>query len=289
MSPYTSAESLTELVTIQLDEDRRSAINKSLSEIKEAFKPEPSDWKPGTPANDVTLWRYMDFTQLVSILENEELWFSCLCQFDDPYEGLLPKGSRNEGRRDIDIRYYIKENSGEESVEVDEELLKTFFSDTSFANCWNIKDIQSVALWEQYLQSDEGVAIKTNIQNLKNSIDSDEDIIFGELKYIDFNDPDNSIPSSPHAPVFHKREFFEHENEFRGVVIDHSAPFNDEIPKSSDGKPKGIPIDIDTDTLIEDIYVSPTAPSWFSELVEDIVSNYGIDCEPIHSELYDSP
>jgi hypothetical protein len=39
------------------------------------------------PPADTVVWQYMDFTNLVSILERKELFFSRADNFDDPYEG----------------------------------------------------------------------------------------------------------------------------------------------------------------------------------------------------------
>lgn len=36
-----------------------------------------------------TLWRYMDFTKFMSLLEDETLVFPRVDQFEDPYEGFL--------------------------------------------------------------------------------------------------------------------------------------------------------------------------------------------------------
>lgn len=40
---------------------------------------------------DHELWRYMDFSKFVSMLQQKALWFTRLDQFPDPYEGLLTK------------------------------------------------------------------------------------------------------------------------------------------------------------------------------------------------------
>jgi hypothetical protein len=44
---------------------------------------------PDFPAGslDATIWRYIDFTKLVSILNSRSLFFARADQFDDPFEG----------------------------------------------------------------------------------------------------------------------------------------------------------------------------------------------------------
>ena len=44
------------------------------------------------PANpDTKIWRYMNFTKFVSMLEHQALWFSRADKLGDPFEGSMPK------------------------------------------------------------------------------------------------------------------------------------------------------------------------------------------------------
>jgi hypothetical protein len=40
------------------------------------------------PKDNCTLWRYVDLTKLLSLLENRTLHFTRADEFDDPYEGM---------------------------------------------------------------------------------------------------------------------------------------------------------------------------------------------------------
>lgn len=42
----------------------------------------------------------------------------------------------------------------------------------------------------------------------------------------------------------------------------------------------------DLDILIENIYVSPSAEKWFKEVLESLVSKYGLSKKVIKSDLY---
>jgi hypothetical protein len=55
-----------------------------------------TDWQTPKPDDEDNLWRYIDFTQLVSILENDALWFPRVSCFFDPYEGALPEAEIRE-------------------------------------------------------------------------------------------------------------------------------------------------------------------------------------------------
>jgi len=37
------------------------------------------------------IWRYIDLGKFASLLATEKLYFACPCEFEDPYEGFVPK------------------------------------------------------------------------------------------------------------------------------------------------------------------------------------------------------
>ena len=41
------------------------------------------------PSSDAILWRYMDFTKYVSLLEKRALFFARADKLEDPFEGYL--------------------------------------------------------------------------------------------------------------------------------------------------------------------------------------------------------
>jgi hypothetical protein len=45
-------------------------------------------------------------------------------------------------------------------------------------------------------------------------------------------------------------------------------------------------VKVDLEKLINRVYVSPNAPSYFKEVVESIISKYGLSKEIIKSDLY---
>ena len=45
------------------------------------------------PPDDAVLWRYMDFTKFVSVLDKRALFFSAADKFGDPFEGSISKGT----------------------------------------------------------------------------------------------------------------------------------------------------------------------------------------------------
>ncbi len=45
------------------------------------------------PERRLTIWRYMDFTKFVDLLEEQALVFPRTDLFEDPYEGLLTQAA----------------------------------------------------------------------------------------------------------------------------------------------------------------------------------------------------
>lgn len=51
----------------------------------------PENWEfHDPPPSEAILWRYMDFTKFVSLLEKSALFFARADKLDDPFEGFIP-------------------------------------------------------------------------------------------------------------------------------------------------------------------------------------------------------
>ena len=70
-----------------------------------------------------------------------------------------------------------------------------------------------------------------------------------------------------------KRLSFEHEKEFRAIVM---GPI---------GTKSGVGVSIEIETLIDSIYLSPTTPDWMAELVGKMVEHYGLSQRIVKSPL----
>ena len=230
------------------------------------------DWTPPQPASDSRIWRYINLTQLLSILEKESLWFTDISNFEDPYEGTVPKGNVQDEIQEMSSRLEVSDETA--------KVLHSFYTDDPgiggyYVNCWNLSPHESAALWEQYIDTSQGVAISTTVDNLKSAIGTDE-IMYGEVNYIDYEE--ESIPQGILPLLFHKRRSFKHENEFRICIGDSEADLGD-----------GNYVDVEVGELIDQLYLSPISPNWFEDLITDILETYKIDCELQKSDLYSDP
>jgi len=167
------------------------------------YKKHPSFEEPLD--KNVKIWRYMDFYKFVSILEYNSLFFpniKCLKKFDK-MEGFLPNN----------VAKYISHPSLLYALK---EARKTLF-----VNCWHINKIESYAMWKTYLNNNEGIAIQSTFERLKNSLAGyEKDIFFGKVKYIYSNDIKNKLIWEPKINAFNlvlnKRKSFEY---ISGVIF----------------------------------------------------------------------
>lgn len=237
------------------------------------------------------IWRYMDFAQLVHLLENETLFFPRADLFDDEYEGTIPTKHRN-------IR---KEKAPKDWAR---ELLPRFrkiCKKYTFLSCWHINNSESAAMWDLYLDADHGVCIQSTYDRFVESLNSHDrdDIHISKINYIDFEEDtfygwseDNLLGSSL-SPFLHKRENFDYEQEVRAII--HSPSWRDQKGESlitaetlretsldDESLPGyGKSVDVDVDKLIESIHISPEAGDWVGQLLSNISEYFSFDSSKI--------
>src|SRR5262249_51543031 len=85
-------------------------------------------------------------------------------------------------------------------------------------NCWHQNDHESAAMWKLYLKSDEGVAVASSPEKLRDSIhDAGYLMNIGSIEYVEFDS--YSFFNNIFAPVMRKRKSFAHEHELRIVAV----------------------------------------------------------------------
>lgn len=217
------------------------------------------------------LWRYMDFTKLLSLLEDSAIFLAPAISFEDPFEGVLPKGN-------ITLHNFVKsktKNSKKSNLVVaDKKKIQI--------SCWHLSRYESAAMWKLYGQGNETVCITTKYSKLKNQLVQGAQI--GLVQYVDFNTawvPENN----PYYPFMFKRKSFEYEKEVRVLIDSNKINQDDLLLKSK----VGFKNKVDLNTLIDEVFVSPDASDWFYQLVEKVASNYGLKAKVIRSQLLTMP
>ncbi len=243
------------------------------------------------PEKNVLLWRYQDFPKFVSLLDSGELFFTRADQFEDKFEGargfnfqkdaiyesskpeltlkarskLIAAG--NDSPTDDQVDFQVKEEM-KALIDAQQVKRKDFF-----VSCWHANERESEAMWKLYISAkNQGVAIQTTMERLCYSIGR-IDFEVGRVNYISYAAP----LGIENTPIWYKRTAFQHEKEVRAIFRD---PGNDAA---------GLMISMDLNMLIEKVYISPSAPGWFANLVESVLRKYGFDKKVEHSKLDEIP
>ena len=222
---------------------------------------------------DRRLWRYMSFLKFVDLLQRRCLWFTRLDQFQDPYEGFLPE--------------IISGRSCGEPRTVQPDFAYDSWRKTACANSWYMSDYESAAMWDLY-SKDGGVAVTSRVSRLEQSFPPDFDSgawgLYGNaVKYVDFETAQLQTIDAQDAVIraselLCKRKSFEHEQEYRMLLT------LEKDEQDRDIRGKFVPVVLEQ--LIEEVYVSPTAPTWVAEVVRKAVQTYNLDVPVIQSDLY---
>lgn len=256
--------------------------------IRHSFSKRPYQ----VPEKDTVIWRFLDFTKFVSLISTNSLFFSRADKFEDPFEGA--KGLKKNKRKwdDHYLEFFehayknppegVDFNKSEKEIKKEakrllSELDKGGVNDLkrTFINCWHENPYESEAMWKLYTKNmSEGIAIQTTYDKLYKALKRNPSIDIGRVNYIDYNSKFTGINES----FWFKRKSFEHEREIRAVYKDFRE-------KSEYGKP----MDTIVKTLIQKLYVSPTAQDWFVDVVKETLNKYGIKKRIYRSSMLIEP
>jgi hypothetical protein len=241
------------------------------------------------PPDDAVLWRFMDFTKFVALLETSDLYFGNVTAMQDTHEGALTRPTLEGLRR-------MCEKVDPESKASAFTALTSLYRKTPAlvcVSCWHRNWHESAAMWQLHLKSDEGVAVRTTYADMRRAFAATSDRVYtATVKYLDYASEEISL-GNIFFPVVHKRKSFEHEAEVR-LIWWNSDGADTLLPTADDGSTEayramGRPIRIDLQSLVQQVYVSPTAQGWFAELVGAVTKRYGLTCPVIKSDLYADP
>ena len=242
------------------------------------------------PDNEnIKIWRYMDFTKFMSLVDTKKLFFTRPDKFEDPFEGSWPKIN-------VAAREFAPDDLEGESRDAYLKAMKVLGEHNkgwlrfNAVNCWHANEYESAAMWKLYLKSDEGIAIQSTYKRLKESILSEDDVFIGKVKYIDY-ETEFIDANNQYGSLIHKRKSFEHEKEVRAVITKWPKLSDDKInfKNAPDTIKGGIPVKMDIENLVEKIYIAPNSPEWFADLLTAIIKKYGYNFEIIHSKMNESP
>jgi hypothetical protein len=245
------------------------------------YKEHPSFILPDD--TNVKIWRYMDFTKFVALLDTKSLWFTRADRFEDPFEGSYPK-------MNIIARANIPGVTEEEKpiitklVKGSSDVRRNW---THFVaiNCWHMSEHESAAMWSLYLKSNEGIAIQSTYQKLRDAFSlADADVHIGKVTYIDY---EHQVIENADilSPFLYKRASYEHEKELRAITV----RLPDSGPKGLDFAQEtidvGVQIPVNLPLLVQTVYVAPNAPGWLTDLIRSVLRTYGFNFPLVPSPL----
>jgi len=101
--------------------------------------------------DDVKVWRYMDFTKFIALLNSSCLFFSRVDRFDDPFEGSWPTINVLERERvpqNLPFDQHEMYLQGtRRSPDRSQAVLKL-----TAVNCWHENEHESAAMWKIYVK-----------------------------------------------------------------------------------------------------------------------------------------
>lgn len=174
--------------------------------------PARSDHPVFTPPADVNakIWRYMDLSKYLSLLECGALYFSRADKLGDPYEGAMSHSNRQ-------MRPSVYGDAIHASAFEMRAFQLQWERQWTFVNCWHMNEHESDAMWRIYARTTDAVAIQSTYAKLFQVLPSQA--FLGVVKYIDYDSewmPEGNLFYS----FAHKRKSFEHERELRALIQD---------------------------------------------------------------------
>lgn len=219
------------------------------------------------PANEVTVWRYMDLSQFIYLLTTKTLRFSRLDEVDDDWEGAIPKSLAQLQKPPSDLPNRLFQMALGPLI-----------------NCWHENERESIAMWTLYTKGTSGIAIRSTVARIKKALkDVPNRLQIARVQYID-HATETVKQNNAYLPFVYKRQAFEHEREIR-LLLD---PIGTETISSGvrriTGFTHGENVVVDVSALIQKVVISPQYPMWGLDALTDLVRSHGVSAIVSSSE-----
>ncbi len=220
--------------------------------------------------------RYVNFEKFVYLLK-EGLFCPKSSLLEDQWEGLIaPSAEMIEA---TGINNYAKAR------------------EWIYLSCWHMEPDESYAMWKIYGEHEFSVCVETSstkIDALFEKHISDGSVYSGEVEYhkpggkskyavanvlrekVAFRKNNLWAYATNHLT---KHIAYQFEKEYRAIIIDKK--FNLDLQNTL----PGITLKINPMEIIDAVIVSPRAPDWFSNIVQDILNKYEVNVRVTKSKL----
>lgn len=231
---------------------------------------------------NIPLWRYIDLSKFVSLLQKKKLVLPRVDLLGDPFEGSLPMTYQSYieyiSQEGIENNNSIKKEDTEFMSKIRKALTKSLY-----VSCWHMNEHESFAMWKIYRASNESLSIKTTYKKLRDIIP--DSCYIGKVKYVDFSTYELRGSNAVETFLI-KRKNFEYEREVR-IIMPNNFELTQAL-KGEDTKPLES-IEMPLNELITAIYVSPDSPRWYEEIIVELCEQYGLYAPVRRSTLEGTP
>lgn len=231
----------------------------------------------------------MDLAKYLSMLDRQSLYFSRATLLGDPFEGSATKMM-------VAVREQIRANRTTDPAlaqwkdlpdQMFEQQAKMFreMVPKYLVNCWHMNEHELAAMWKLYSTSNEAVCIRSTYRRLRQCLPMF--VYIGEVKYINY-DAEYFGAYQALNYIMHKRSSYAHERELRAVIWEMDRSKGTETYHAQ-MTAAGLAVPVDLPSLIDLVYVSPAAATWFADVVKAMTQKCGFEFSVHQSALAAGP
>jgi hypothetical protein len=214
------------------------------------------------PRSSNVVWRYQSLDKFYHLLIERKLHFTQASEFTDKNEfSLILKQSKIVRRKD-----FLPPSSDNDDFAIhiaNANRIKKL-KETTYVSTWSLGAHENYALWKIYLGgARSGVAIRTTVRRLKESITAPCTISAAKVRYTNHLEGNNT---SDDIVICSKSQSYSYENEYRLYTAYNNEEEEQNTFLRQLGPPPGLSIDVDLSILIDKVYLSPFGGSWFKSV-----------------------
>lgn len=222
------------------------------------------------------LWRYMDLSKFISLLDKNAIWLARADMFRDQHEGRFPGDMRSF----IEKAYRDLADEHDSPVK-DADDFQEYLQKNTFISCWHKNFDENMIMWEVYGHGNDAVAIQSTVGQLRDNVD--ESSLRGHsliVRDVTYKWPDDVEGVLPYEDCFFiKRPHFCFEQEVR-ISLDTYSRHN-----PCKQTPCGYQLPVCASGLIEQVVVHPDSPQWFFDAIESVTRKYELHA-PVKRGIY---
>jgi hypothetical protein len=213
------------------------------------------------------LWRYMNIEKFTDLVVTQELYFASVKTLrnmtlnGDEAEGTFPEKWIEES---IFGPLYSGKEEGKSIRDRITDIVGNYL-----VNCWNEDNEEALEMWDSFVPSHEGAAIRVKKGKLRRALhDADSSINLFDIRYVNSEEEIPHFGNSLIHWVIHKEKVkFGHEKEVRAIDYNNN-PF--------DIKPFRRVI-LDLNTLVDLVVVGPRASDGLQDKIECLLQRNSIN------------